>query len=163
MPLSDQQRQYISLYSVLDIFLQLTGNKYVKCAASTLVPALRFRQGKIYYVLEMTGEHDFSHHLACYREKGDATTVVTFCSAIRLLAYKNNVGIFPCCGRHLADQQVRIKLCSLLRKIHPPYLMTSAGILLGPAVLLSLRLRLAVSTSSKDGGLTCFWDDRQCR
>ena len=32
-----------------------------------------------------------------------------------------------CCGRHLADQQSRIKLCSLLCKAHPPYLMTSAS------------------------------------
>ena len=106
---------YKSLFCSRHSFLQLPGNKYhVKCAASTLEPALRFRQGKIYYVLEKTGEHDFSQHIACYREKGDATTVATLCSAILLLAYKNNVGIFPCCGGHLADQQLRIKLCSLL-------------------------------------------------
>ena len=59
---------------------------------------------------------------------------------------------FHCCGRHLADQQSRIKLCSLLCKAHPPYLMTSAGMLSGPAALLSLRRRMSFSTSSKDGG-----------
>ena len=63
---------------------------------------------------------------------------------------------FHCCGRHLADQQTRIKLCSLLHKANPPCLMTSAGMLSGPAVLLSLRLRMAYSTSSEDGGSSSF-------
>ena len=62
------------------------------------------------------------------------------------------LAFFHRCGRHLADQQSRIKLCSLLCKAHTPYLMTSAGMLSGPAALLSLRLRMAFSTSSKDGG-----------
>ena len=67
-------------------FLQLPGNKYhVNCAASAPEPALRFRQDKINQVLEKTGEHDFSQHFACYREKGDATTLATFC-------YKDYVG-----------------------------------------------------------------------
>ena len=138
-------------------FLQLTGNKYhINCAASTSEPALRFRQDKINYVLENTGEHDFNEHFTCYREKRNATTVATFCSVTLLLVYKNNVGIFHCCGRHLADQQSRIKLCSLLCKAHPPYLMTSAGMLSGSAALLSLRLRMSFSTSSKDGGSSSF-------
>ena len=76
-------------------FLQLPGNKYhVNCAASTPEPALRFMQDKINYVLEKTGEHDLSQHFACNREKGNATTVATFCSVTLLLVYKNNVGIF---------------------------------------------------------------------
>ena len=62
------------------------------------------------------------------------------------------LAFFHCCGRHLADQQSRIKLCSLLCKEHPPYLMTSAGMLSGPDALLSLRLRMAFSTLSKDCG-----------
>ena len=49
-----------------------------------------------------------------------------------------------------------MKLCSLLCKAHPPFLVTSAGMLSGPAVLLSLRLRMAFSTSSKDGGSSSF-------
>ena len=47
-------------------------------------------------------------------------------------------------------------LCSLLLKAQPPYLVTSAGMLFGPAALLSLRLRMAFSTSSKDGGSSSF-------
>ena len=74
-----------------------------------------------------------------------------FCLYTRIM-----LAFFHCCGRHLADQQSRIKLCSLLCKAHPPYLMTLAGMLSGPAVLLSLRLRMAFSTSSKDGGSSSF-------
>ena len=75
--------------------LQLPGNKYhVNCAASAPEPALRFRQDKINHVPEKTGEHDFSLHFACYRDKGDATTVATFCSVTLLLVHKNNGGIF---------------------------------------------------------------------
>ena len=70
-----------------------------------------------------------------------------FCLCTRIM-----LAFFHCSGRHLADQQSRIKLCSLLCRAHPPYLMTSAGMLPGPAALLSLRLRMAFSTSSKDGG-----------
>ena len=67
-------------------FLQLPGNKYhVNCAAFTPEPALRFRQDKINDVLEKTGEHDLSQHFACYREKGYATTVATFCSVAMLI------------------------------------------------------------------------------
>ena len=77
-------------------FLQLPGKKYnVNCAASAPVPALRLRQDKINYVLEKSGEHDFGQYFACYREKGDATTVATFCSFTLFLVYKINVGIFP--------------------------------------------------------------------
>ena len=61
-----------------------------------------------------------------------------------------------CCGRHLADHQSRIKLCSHRCKAHPPYLLTSAGMLSGPAALLSLRLRIAFFTSSKDGGSSSY-------
>ena len=49
-----------------------------------------------------------------------------------------------------------IKLCSLLCKAHPPYLLTSAGMLSGTAVLLSLRLIMAFSTSSKVGRSSSF-------
>ena len=54
-----------------------------------------------------------------------------------------------CCWRYLADQQSRIKLRNHLRKAEPPYLMTLAGLLSGPAVLLSLRLRMTFATSSQ--------------
>ena len=74
-----------------------------------------------------------------------------FCLHARIM-----LAFFHCCGRHLADQQPRIKLCSLLCKAHRPYLMTSAGMLSGPAVLLSLRLRIAFSTLSKDDGSSSF-------
>ena len=77
-------------------FVQLPGNKYhVDCAASAPEPALRFRQDNINHMLMKMGEHDFSQHIDCYREKGDAMTVATFSSVTRLLVYKNNVGIFP--------------------------------------------------------------------
>ena len=62
------------------------------------------------------------------------------------------LAFFHCCGMHIADLQSRMKLCSLLCKSQSPYLLTSAGMLPGPAVLLSLRLRLALTTSSTDGG-----------
>ena len=61
-----------------------------------------------------------------------------------------------CCGRHLAEQQSRMKLCSLLCNAQPPYFLTSAGMLSGPAILSSLWLRMAFTTSSKDGGLSSF-------
>ena len=79
-----------------------------------------------------------------------ARSPICLCTRIML-------AFFHCCGRHLADQQLRIKLCSLLCKAHPPYLMTSAGMLSGPDALLSLRLRMASSTSSKDGGSSSFF------
>ena len=74
-----------------------------------------------------------------------------FCLHTRIM-----LAFFHCCGRHLADQLTRIKLCSFVSKAHPLYLMTSAGMLSGPAVLLSLRLRMAFSTSTKDGGSSCL-------
>ena len=74
-----------------------------------------------------------------------------FCLYTRIM-----LAFFHCCERHLADQQSRIKLCSFLCKAHPPYLMTSAGMLSGPAALLYLRLRMAFSTSSKDDGSSSF-------
>ena len=61
MPLSGQRRPSISLDVVHDIFLAVAGQQYhINCAASTPEPTLRFRQDKINYVLEKTGEHDFS-------------------------------------------------------------------------------------------------------
>ena len=74
-----------------------------------------------------------------------------FCWHARIM-----LAFFHCCVRHLADQQSMIKICSLLCKAHPPYLMTSAGMLSGPAALLSSWLRMAFSTSSKDGDSSCF-------
>ena len=64
------------------------------------------------------------------------------------------LAFFHCCGMHLADQQSKIKSCSLLCKAHIPYLMTSAGILLGPSALLSLRLRNG--NFQLNGGPSCF-------
>ena len=74
-----------------------------------------------------------------------------FCLCTRIM-----LAFFHCCGRHLADQQSRMKLCSPLCKAQPPYLMTSGGMLSGPAALLSLRQRMAFSTLSKDGGSSSF-------
>ena len=92
-------------------FLQLPGNKYhVNCAASTPQPALRFRQDKINHVLKKMGEHDFCQHFACYGENGDATTVATFSSVTLLLAYKNNVGIFPLLRETLSGPAVNDKI-----------------------------------------------------
>ena len=75
----------------------------------------------------------------------------TFCLCTRIM-----LASFHCCGKHLADQQSRMKLCNLLCKAQPPYLMTSGGVLSGPAASLSLSLRMALSTSSKDGGSSSF-------
>ena len=74
-----------------------------------------------------------------------------FCLYTRIM-----LAFFHCSGSHLADQQSMIKLCSLLCKAHPPHLMTSTGMLSGPAALLPLRLRMAFSISSKDGGSSSF-------
>ena len=74
-----------------------------------------------------------------------------FCLYTRIM-----LAFFHCCGKHLADQQSGIKLCSLLYKAHPPCFMTSARMLSGPAVLLSLRLRMAFSTLSKDDWSSFF-------
>ena len=120
------------------------------------VPALRFRQDKINHVLEKTDEHDFSQHFACYREKGDATTVATFSSVTPLLVCKNNAGIFPLLWETFSGPSVKDKIMRLLCKAHLNDLMTSAGMLSGPAAFLSLRLRMALSTSSKDGGSSSF-------
>ena len=91
--------------------LQLPGNKYhVNCAVSVPEPALRFKQDKINHVREKTGEHDFSQHFACYREKGDATTVATFCSVTILLVYKNNVGIFSLLWETFSGSAVKDKI-----------------------------------------------------
>ena len=133
-------------------FLQLPGNKYINCAAYTPEPALRFKQDKINHVLEKTGERDFSQHIACYRENGMPQLLPHSARSPCCLHTRIMLAFFHFCGRHLADQQSRIKLCSLLCKAHPPYLMTSAGILSEPAALLSLSLRMAFSISSKDGG-----------
>ena len=92
-------------------FLQLPGIKYhVNCAASVPKPALRFRYDKINYVLEKTGEHDLCQHCACNREKGDATTVATFCSVTNLLVNKNNVGIFSLLRETLSGTAVKDKI-----------------------------------------------------
>ena len=139
-------------------FLQLPGNKYhVNCVASTPEPALRFGQDKIYNVLKKTDEHDVSQHIDCHIEMGELPRLLPhsalspFCSYARIM-----LEFFHCCGRHIADHQSMIKLCSLLCKAHPPSLMTSAWTLLGPAALLSLRLRMAFSISSKDDGSSRF-------
>ena len=71
---------------------------------------MRSRQDKINYVLEKTGEHDFSQHFACNREKGNATTVATFCSVTLLLVYKNNVGIFPLLWETFSGPAVKDKI-----------------------------------------------------
>ena len=139
-------------------FLLLPGNKYVNCAASALEPTLRFRQDKINHVLEKTGEHDFSQHFACYREKGDAT----FCSVTNLLVYKNNVGIFPllwetCSGPAVKDE------------IMQPFVYSTTTILndLRRDVV---RTGCFVVYESENGPfhfvngwwVIKFWDDRQC-
>ena len=74
-----------------------------------------------------------------------------FCLCKRIM-----LAFFHCCGRNLVDLHLRIKLCSLMCKTHSPCLMTSAGMLSGPAALFSLRLRMAFSILSKDGGSSSF-------
>ena len=64
----------------------------------------------INYVLEKTGEHDFSQHFACYREMGDATTVATFCAVTLLLVCKNNVGIFQLMWERFSGPAVKDKI-----------------------------------------------------
>ena len=92
-------------------FRQLPGIKYhVNCAASSPEPALRFRQDNIYNVLKKMGEHDFSPHFACHCVKGDATTVVTFCSVTFSLVHMNNVGIFQFLWETLSGPAVRDKI-----------------------------------------------------
>ena len=92
-------------------FLQLPSNKYhVNCAAPTPEPALRFRQDMIYNMLMKAGEHDLSQHFACHSEKRDATTAATFCSDNLLLAYTNNVGIFPLLWETLSGLAVKDKI-----------------------------------------------------
>ena len=77
-------------------FLQLLSSKYhVICAVSMPETALTFRQALIYDMLQEEDEHDFGQQFACYREKRDATIVVTFCSVTLLLVYMDNVGIVP--------------------------------------------------------------------
>ena len=61
-------------------------------------------------MLDKTGEHDFSKHFACYREKVDATTVATFCSVTHLLVCKSNVCIFPLLRETFSGQAVRDKI-----------------------------------------------------
>ena len=111
MPLSDQRRPSISLDVVHGIFLAVAGQQiscHVNCAASAPEPALTFWHDKINHVLEKTGEHDFSQH--CYREKGDATTVATFCSVTPFLVCKNNVGIFPLLWEAFSGPAVKDKI-----------------------------------------------------
>ena len=91
--------------------LQLPDNKYdVNCAASVPDPALRYRQDKINNELEKTDEHDFSQHFACYREKGDATSVTTFFSVSILLVCKNNACIFLLLWETLGGPAVKDKV-----------------------------------------------------
>ena len=40
---------------------------------------------------------------------------------------------FHCCGRHSADLQSTMKSCSLICKLHPPYIIASAGMSSRPA------------------------------
>ena len=90
-------------------------------------------------MLDKTGEHYFSQHFACFREKGDVTTVATFCSVTHLLVYKNNVGIFPLLWETFSGPSVKDKI--MQPSVHPPNLMTSAGMMSGLSALLSLRLK----------------------
>ena len=96
MPLSDQIRPSISLNVVHDIFRAVAGQQisHQLCCVHA-GSRIEIQQDKINYMHEKTGEHDFSQHLACYKENENATTVATFCSVTPLPVNKNNVGIFP--------------------------------------------------------------------
>ena len=102
-------------------------------------------------MLQEMGEHDFSQHIACHSEKGDATTVATVCSVTLLLVCEDNVGIFSLLQATLRRPAVKDNYAASGVK-HTPCLMTSAGILSGLAALLSLRLRTAFSTFSTHFG-----------
>ena len=151
MPLSDQRRRCISLDAVHDIF-PAVAEQQLSCqfcnvhAGTHIDIQTRHDQQRA----RETSEHDISQRIACYREKGHAT----FCSITLLLVYRNNVDIFPLLRETLSAPAV--KLCCLLCKSHHPYLMTSAGMLSGPAVFLSLRMRMALAASSKDGVSSSF-------
>ena len=95
MPLSDQRRQCISLDVVHNIFLAVAGQQICQlcCVRVGTRNEILARQDQQRAPEEV--EHDFSQHFACYREKGDATTLATFCSDTLLLVYKNNVDIIP--------------------------------------------------------------------
>ena len=113
-------------------------------------------------MLEKTGEHDFSYHFACNRDKGNATTVATFCSVTLLLVYKNNVGIFPLLWETLSGPAVK-------DEIMQPSVQSTATILndLRRDVV---RTGCFVVFESENGPfhflkgwwVIKFWDDRQC-
>ena len=133
--------------------MQFPGNKYnINCAASTPEPAMRFRQDKISYVLEKTGEHDISQTFACYRQKGNATTVAKFCSLTVMPVHKNNVGIYPLQRETYSGTAVKDKIMQPSVYHTPTMPNDLSRMSSGPSALLSLRLRMASYTSSKDGG-----------
>ena len=105
------QRSRLTLSNAFVRSTKAMYNKYhVNCVASPLELALRLRQDKINNMLEKTGEYDFSQHFACNREKGNATTVATFCSVTLLLVYKNSVGIFSLLWETLNGPAVKDKI-----------------------------------------------------
>ena len=158
MHLSDQRRPCISLDIVHDIFPAAAGQQ-MSCQLCC-VPAWTRNETQARQDQPRAWEDEWAWQLSStlpateIREKPRLlpdSARSPFCLHERIM-----LAFLHSCGRHLADQQSRIKLCSLLCKVHPPYLMTSAWMLSGPAALLSLRLRMAFSTSSKDGGSSSF-------
>ena len=159
MPLSDQRRPSISLDVAHNIFFAVAGQQ-ISCqlccvrAGNRIEIQARQNQLRIFTstcprrrvdmflanTLSATGRKEMPR-LSPHSARSP------FCLYTRIMLV-----LFHCCGRHLADQQSRIKLCSLLCKAHQPYLMTSARMLSGPAALLFLRMIMAFSTSSMDGG-----------
>ena len=83
------------------VFMAKNVNCHFNCAAYAPKTALRFRH-KIYM-------HDICQHFDCHTEKGDATTVATFCSITLLLVYKNIVGAFPLVWATLGRPAVKDK------------------------------------------------------
>ena len=121
MALSDQRRPCISFDAAHDISPAVVGQQ-ISCqlclTLAGLIAALRLRQDKIYSMLQETGEHDFSQHFPCHREKGDATTVATFCLVTFLLVYKDNVDIFSLLLKTLGGTAVNNEIVQRLMYTH---------------------------------------------
>ena len=106
-------------------------------------------------------EHDFSQHFACYREKGDATTVATFCSVTLLLVYNNNVDIFPLLWETLSGQAIKDKM------MQPSVISIST--IVNDLSMDDVRTDRYVVSETENGlfnfvngwWVIMFWDDRQ--
>ena len=110
MPLSDQRRSSICHDAVHDIFLAVAEQQICQLCCVHAGTRIEIQARQVQPRAREDGEHDFILHFACYREKGDATTVATFCSVTLLLVCKNDVGIFSLLREALSGSAVRKKM-----------------------------------------------------